>query len=168
MSMELRYDLYDTFPVSATVPNDLQLFKVAQNADNTHTEQYTNMRGAGFLPNNEKFVIDWIGCVIDDAWIQADDFGIFHKSFLLFAVQDQVLLKAPLARFIAHSAYGGFYTQTAAATAALIGLHGSGYLLDKPITLPGGVQFYVRLQQNVAASGTLQLKVIMSGIYTLP
>jgi hypothetical protein len=165
---DYRYFYYDTYVLANVVPQDAQLFRVLQGGDALHTEAFTNSRGAGVLPNNEKFVVDWIGAVVDFNLLTTDDVNFTKSAFLSFVKASFEVLKAPLAMFISHSAYGGFFAQAVAANEQAIGLHGTGMALDKPITLEGGTAFYVRIQQNVAVSAAANLKIVLGGIYTFP
>lgn len=161
----LRYFLYDTVVFGATANAESILFQVASGADATHNEQFTNMRGAGSLPQTESMEVDWIGVIIDTLLAKADVVKIFDGSILEIRVADFSVIKAPTALFIAQSAYGGNQIQAAAADSMTIGLLGDGYELDKHIMLPGGTPFKVRMLQGPAVGAGANLKVVLGGTY---
>lgn len=163
----MKYDfvLYDTAPFANAANTDLTLFQVPRGGDATHNEQYTNMRGAGTLPANEQFDVSWIGLIIDHNTLIADIPKIQVASFFEFIYMDKSILKLPLAMIIAASAYGGFYTQAAAADEAAIGLLGNGLSLNLPIVIKGGDAFRARVYQGTALSGTVNFKLAFRGIY---
>lgn len=169
MAMDLRYYLYDTAILSTVVNTEFQLFKVPQGGDATHTENFTNMRGAGSLPTEEKFIIDWVGVIIDYDTVIGDIRKMWLKSFLEIRVNDKSVLKAPLIMFSNQNMYGGHYTQAAAADQYAVGPMGDGMELDKKIEIPGGTSFFIRLFQGTALSAaTCNTKVVLGGVYTLP
>lgn len=165
--MDLHYILYDTAAFSTVANTEFQLFKTAQGADATHSEAFTNMRASGILPNEEKMIIQKIHLIPDFNTVTADMHKLFLSTFIEIKVSDKTMLKAPAALFVSQAAYGGFYTQAAAANEYLVGLLGDGFDLKKEIPLPGGVSFYVRVVQGTALSTTCNLKVALEGIYTL-
>lgn len=160
---DYRYDIYDTAVFGAAAATTFDLFQVPQGADATHTESFTNARGSGQFPVKENFLIDWIGVIYDYNTVLADIPKIQVGSFLKVIVNNFEILKAPLARFIANSAYGGHYSQAAAADEAVIGLIGNGYFLDIPILIPGGTQFKVQLFQNLAITAASNMKTVLCG-----
>lgn len=163
------YTLYDTAALGNSAPAEFNLFQVAQGADSTHTESYTNMRGSGALPSEEAFTVERIGVFPDVSLAAADVPKVWINSFLEFRIADRTVLKAPLAVFADHGAYSGHYTQGTAADLAIIGRMGSGYALDIPIQIPGGTAFRVRLYQGTALSAANQyLKVVLYGVLVLP
>ncbi len=161
--------LYDTAVFGTTAGAEHTLFQVAQGGDSTHVEAFTNMRGAGSLPNDEDFRVDEIAVFPDVNASAADLQNMTIGSFLEVRVSDKTVLKAPLAMFMKHAAYGGLYTQATAANEALIGLLGDGYKLPIPIAIPGGTSFRVRIYQGTAMSAASQnLKVALNGVLTMP
>src|SRR6267142_4480250 len=137
------YVIFYTWIAGATANDEFQLFQVQQNGDATHTEQFTNMRGPGSFPQDETFVLDRIGIIVDHDIIQADVTKLFMGGFLEIRQVDRTVLKAPLSLFSEANAYGGSDTTTAAANGNVIGLLGSGFQLrpGMEITLNGGQGF---------------------------
>lgn len=166
--MDLDYILYDTIPLGTVINTEFQLFKVAQGGDATHTENFTNMRGAGSLPIGEAFVVNRIGLIIDANTVVADLHNLFLKSFVEIRVNDKSLLKMPAALASDANMYGGHYTQTAAANEYTVGLEGDGFDLAIPIKIPGGNSFFVRYFQGTVMTATVNMKVYLRGTYTLP
>ncbi|SRR5260221_7332542 len=165
--INLRYMLYDTVVFGATANAESILFQVASGADATHNEQFTNMRGAGSLPQTEKMVVDKVSVVIDKVLAKADVVDIFNGSILEIRVADFTVLKGPSALFIDASAYGGSISVAAATDVTSIALKGDGYELDQTITLPGGTPFKVRVLQGPAVTAGTNIKVVLHGIYTV-
>lgn len=164
---DLRYMLYDTVVFGATANAESILFQVASGADATHNEQFTNMRGAGSLPQTEKMVVDKISCVIDKALAKADLYDIFNGSILEVRIADFTVIKGPFAKFIDASAYGGSVQVAAASDVFTVGLLGDGFELDHTIELPGGTPFKVRVLQGPAVTAGSNVKVVLGGIYTV-
>ena len=165
---DLDYVLYDTAVFGATANNESVLFQVAQGGDATHTESFTNMRGAGQLPQAEAFSVEWIGVNPDHALVEADIEAIWRGSFLEIRVADLTVLKAPLRLFADQADYQGHFAQAAAANRVIIGLRGEGYALTKPISIPGGTYFRVRVVQGPAVTAGSNMKVNMRGTLTIP
>lgn len=165
---DLRFYLYDTAVFGAVANAESNLFQVVTGGDATHNEQFTNMRASGALPQQEKFDVDWIGVIVDFQPAKADLDTLFDSAFLEVRVADFSVIKAPLALFVAASAYGGAIQQTAASDTLSVGLLGDGLELDKHIIIPGGTPFKVRLVQGPAVTAGSNLKVVLSGIYTIP
>lgn len=167
MPTDLHYILYDTAPFNNVANTEFQLFKVAQGADATHTENYTNMRASGILPNEEKMVLKKIHAIVDGHAAIADIYKWYQASFLELKVNDQTKLKAPLAMFSSRNRFGGLYTQGTPANENIIGLEGDGFSLLMDILIPGGTSFFCRLFQGTALSGQMNIKIGLEGIYTL-
>lgn len=164
---DLRYFLYDTVTYGATANAESILFQVASGGDATHNEQFTNMRGAGSLPQQEKFEVDWIGMVVDSVFAKADLVQVLDSSIFEIRVADFSVIKAPAALFIAQSAYGGAPLQATIVDTPTIALLGDGYELDKHIEINGGTPFKVRILQGPAVTAGTKFKVILGGIYTV-
>lgn len=164
--------LFDTAPFGTTANTENLLFKVARGADSTHTESFTNMRGAGQLPATEKFVVRRISAVVDYNITQADVPKWFLASFLDFRVLDRTVFFAPLALLADASGYGGSDTTTAGANGNRVGLLGDGYAFPDPafyLTLLGGESWYVRVVQGTAlAAGSSNIKIVLHGVLTIP
>lgn len=165
---DYRYDLYDTYVFGAAASQG-RLFQVAEGGDATHTTAFTNMRGAGVLPQNEKLVVDWIGAIEVYVPLIANRVNIFNASWLEFIVSNNSVLKIPLIRAWALNLYGGHFTQAAAADLAVIGRAGNGYdLKDHPITLDGGTQFTLVVNQGTAVAAASNVLFVLSGVLTRP
>lgn len=165
--MDLSYVLYDTLSTGTAAFESL-LFQVAQGADTTHTEDFTNMRGAGSLPSSEKFTIKTLGVSIDPAITPADISKLFVGSFLQLRVYDQVLLWVPLVYCIWHAGWQGFSNLTAAAGLYATGSLDYGFMLENPIELPPGAKFAVRVKSTQATAASTKVVVGLQGILTLP
>ena len=166
--MDLDYILYDT-AVFGTVANfESVLFQVAQGADVTHVESFTNMRGAGALPQEEAFKCNWLGVTVDFTSTLPQDYkAMWLASFLEFRLSDKTVLKIPLAAAAAYSAFSGHYSQAAAADNAAVSLMGNGYTLDIPIEISGGTAFRVRVVQGtVLSAASKNVKILLGGILT--
>lgn len=156
-------DMYDTAAFT-NVAGEFLLFQVSQGSDATHTENFTNSRGAGQIPQNESFTVKWIGAIIDFNGVVADVQNVPISSFIEIRVNEITVLKVPLARIMARSSYSGHYTQATAADESLIGLEGNGYMLETPIVIKGGVSFKVRVVQGTALSTTgRNVKIVLGG-----
>ncbi len=165
---DYSWTMYDTAPFGASASVTNELFQVAQGGDATHTKSYTNSRGAGQLPVLEKMMVENIKVIYDYNTVLADIPKIQVGSYLEFIVNNKTVLLARLAEFIAHSAYGGHYSQAAAADEAVIGLKGDGYELKIPILIPGGTQFKVNVFQGTALAGaSSNLVVALVGTLTM-
>jgi hypothetical protein len=161
------FTLYDTAVFGATANTLHELFQVAQGADATHTKSFTNSRGAGSLPVTEQFVVTRVKVLYDHNTVTADVPKFHPGSYLEFILNNQTILIAPLAEFIANSGYGGHYSQAAAADEAVIGLLGDGYVLTKPIVIKGGTAFKVQLFQSLAVTAASNMKAALDGILTM-
>lgn len=167
--MELRYPLYDTAVFGAAANTEHMLFQVTAQADATHTENFTNSLGPGNLPREYSFLCDWIGAIVDHNAVIADPTLFFTQSFLEIRVAEDTKIKLPLQMCVANSAYGGHFTQTAAADRSMIGLAGQGFnLADRPIPIAGGVNFKVRVFQGLAVTASSEIKIVLNGILTRP
>lgn len=164
----IRYQMYDTAIFSTSLAGEQVLFGVAQGADATHNKGYTNSRGAGSFPQNEKFVIDRIGVFCDENNVlPADLINLWRQSYLEIRVQDVTQWLSPLRSLAYQNAFGGHYSQTAAANGTAVGLMGDGYELDIPIEVAGGAAFKVIVNQGtVLATATQQIKVVLDGLLT--
>lgn len=165
---ELRYDLYDTFVFGAAAGQG-RLFQVAEGGDAVHTTAFTNSRGAGVIPQNEKFVIDWIGAVEDYIPLIANRVNIFLGSWVELIISNTSVLKVRLQRIWAHNEYGGHFTQLAAADLSIIGRSGNGYsLADHPLTIDGGTQFTLIVNQGTAVAAASNVVFVLGGTLTRP
>lgn len=165
---DLRYFLYDTAVFGTTAGTEHVLFQVAQGGDATHTEDFTNSRGAGSLPSEERFVCDRIGVFVDAAIADAEVEKVFTGSFLEIRVADKSVFKAPLKVCAGYGGWSGHFTQATAANRALIG-PAQGYChLDIPIEIPGGTAFRVRVYQKTALAAAANVKVVLGGVLSTP
>lgn len=165
--IKLRYTLYDTWQPSTVANAQATLFQVPQGGDATHTQSFTNMRGAGALPQTEMFEIDWIGLVVDSAPAVADILKLFYGGIAEIRVADFSMLVTPLSLLVARSAYSGDNVQATPADTPTIGLLGDGFYLDQHIMIGGAIPFKVLLTQSQALAATRNLKFIFSGLYTI-
>lgn len=164
---DFSFVLYDTAPFGATAGTDHVLFQVSQGADSTHTEAYTNSRGAGQLPTEEKFLLKRLHAIIDHNTALADIPKIFNASYFELRVSDKIVFKCPLAMLSSKNSYGGHYTQAAAADEAVIGLDGEGYELEIPIEIQGGVSFRPKVYQGTAVTASSNIKIVLEGTLTM-
>jgi len=165
--MDLSYTLFDT-QATGTAAFDAVLFQVAQGADATHTEDFTNMRGAGSLPSSEKFVCEHVGVAFSPAVAAADIAAIAVASLLQLRLYDQVVLYIPLVFAFYKSGYSGFNNLAAGAGLQATGIYEQGYKLDKPIEIPGGAKFAARVKTTVATAASTKLLVSLTGTLSLP
>lgn len=166
--MDLDFTLYDTAVFGATANAESVLFQLAQGADATHTEAFTNSRGAGQLPQTEQFTCRWIGVRPVHALVEADIEPIWRGSFLEVRIADQTVLKAPLALFAAYAAFGGHFTQAAGANRVMAGLAGTGMELAHDIVIPGGTAYRVRVVQGPAVTAGSNMVVMLRGTLAIP
>lgn len=166
--MDIHTTLYDTWQPGTTASAEATLFQTPQGGDSTHTESFTNCRGAGQLPSGEKFEIKKVKLIIDEMIAEADFDTRLYGGFLEVRVKDKTLLKAPAQMFFAHSAYGGNNLQATAALIQSIGPLGDGFALDIPILINGGERFTVRCVQGAAFAAAIDHKVVLEGILSLP
>lgn len=157
------YDLYDTVPFNNVAAVTFALFKVGEGADSTHTRQYTNMRGNGSLPTNEKFTVRSIHLIAESSPVLADIEKLYENCWLEFIYNNLSILRSPLRLFASASDWYGHYTQAAAADATILGAGGMGRNLSIPIELKGGTSFEVDVYQNVALSAAFSFKLVLRG-----
>lgn len=164
---DFPFSIYDTavFGNSAKVVHTL--FQVAVNQDSTHDRFFTNMRGSGQFPTNEKFLITSIEVFSDANFIEDDRENLWLNSYLQLIYKDLLILSIPLRLASGHNSFGGHFTQAVAADEALIGLEGSGYLLPRPQLIEGGNSFKAEVGQGTAMSAASQnVKVALMGVLT--
>lgn len=162
---KLRYDLYDTAFFGTTLATLYTLFQASQGSSSTLTKAVTNSRGAGQLPQNESFEVDWIGVFLDEIPVVGDAQKVWVDSYSEIRVNDETVLLTPLRRLAALNSFGGHFGQASAADLAAIGLNGLGFPLDIPIVIPGGTSFRVDIFQGTALASTTQsVRFVMSGI----
>lgn len=168
--MKYRYTLYDSMVFGVAVQQEQALFQVPQGGDTTHTKSFTNMRGAGALPNQEKFVIDRIGVYMDFLnLVPADLENVWLSNYLELRVADNSVLLIPLRAAAQYNEFNGFYSQGAAANGTLGGLQGDGYVLDIPVEVPGGTALRVNLPQVTALTvAAVPVRVLLHGILDRP
>lgn len=168
MAVDRHYILWDTI-VLGTVPNaESILFQVAQGGDATHTENFTNSRGAGVLPGEEKFLIKRIHLIVDSDILPADIKVWTFGSFLELKVNDKTEIKLPAQLCVSQSAYQGHFV-TATLEKAAVGQIGDGFEIDNPIVVPGATPWRVRfVQGTVLAVGSKNLRCGLEGILTSP
>lgn len=165
---DLRYALYDTYVFGAAASSG-RLFQVAEGGDATHVTAFTNSRGAGVIPQNEKFTIDRIYAIEDYIPLIANRVNITIASWIELIVSNRSVLKIPLILCWYNNAYGGHFAQAAAADLAVIGRMGQGYdLTDHPIVIDGGNQFVVVVNQGTAVAAASNVKFVLNGILTTP
>lgn len=165
---DLTYTLYDTAVFGATVNNESILFTVAQGSDATHSEAFTNSRGAAQLPVGEKFLIQKVFAIPNHALLNADVEPIWRNSFLQIRVADFNYLWIPLVLAAYRADYGGHFGQAAAADLARIGRDGDGYDLgERPIEIPGGTAFRVRVLQGPAVAANTNIWIGLHGVLTV-
>lgn len=165
--VNLHFQLYDTWTPSTTANAESILFQVIQGGDATHNEQFTNMRGAGALPQTEKMVINKIKIQPDVILTKADVLILYYNALIEFKLSDFSYFKVPVMQCIDHAAWSGAPLEATIADTITIGPWGQGWELVNPISIPGAQPFKVRLIQGAALSGASRIKVILEGIYTL-
>lgn len=165
-----RYTLYDSMIFGTAAQAEQPLFQVQQGGDTTHTKSFTNMRGAGSLPNQESFTIDKIGVYMDFLnLVPADLENVWLSNYLELRVADNSVLLIPLRAAAQYNGFNGFYSQAAAANASLGGLVGDGYALDLPILVPGGTALRVNMPQVTALTvASVPVRVLLHGILDRP
>jgi len=166
--MDIHTTLYDTWQPSTVASAEAILFQTPQGGDSTHTESFTNSRGAGVLPSGEKFTIKTVKLILDKMIAEANFDTRLYGGFIELRVKDKTLLKAPAAMFFAHSAYSGITTEATAALIQSVGPLGDGFTLDIPIIINGGERFQVRCVQGAAFAAAMDHKVVLEGVLSLP
>lgn len=166
---ELNYVLYDTAEFGVSADAEHVLFQVAQGADSTHNEKFTNSRGSGVLPNQESFLLKGLRVFADYDVPEADVKKIWRDSYIEIRVADRTLFKAPLTLVASHNSFGGVVNQANAADGAIVGIHGKGFMFDIPIKIDGGKAFKVNIYQGTAlASANSSIKVCLIGNLNMP
>jgi len=160
-----KYVLFDSID-TGTAAFDTLLFQVASGADPTHSETYTNMRGAGSLPGAEKFTLNKVSLIVPPTLSPSDTNIIFKDSILQFRLLNQVLLWIPLIVAVDYSFHNGFFTLATAANNQVYGNLGEGYVVDPPIDISGGEKFDVRVKTTTPTSLSYRLVVALVGILT--
>lgn len=165
---DVTFTLYDTVPMGNVAAVETVLFQVAQGGDATHTEAFTNSRGAGTLPQGEAFSINNVGVVpAFNTALLADYQDLWRNSFLQIRIADTNYLQIPLYLAAKRAGWLGVGLQTAAANDAMIGLAGDGYDLPIPIIVPGGKAWRVRVVQGIALSAAnLNVIITLTGVLT--
>ena len=166
--MDIHTTLYDTWQPGTTASAEATLFQTPQGGDATHTESFTNARGAGQLPSGEKFLLKKVKLIIDGQIAEVDFDTRLYGGFIEIRVKDKTVLKAPAQMFFAHSAYGGHFLQATAALTQSIGPTGDGFVLELPIEINGGERFVIRCVQGAAFASAIDHKVVLEGVLTLP
>lgn len=165
---DLRYALYDTYVFGAAASNG-RLFQVAEGGDATHTTAFTNSRGAGVIPQNEKFQIKHIYAIEDYVPLIANRANITIASWLELIVSNKSVLKIPLILAWYSNSYGGHFTQAAAADLAVIGRLGYGFdVSEQPIPINGGEQFTLIVNQGTAVAAASNVKFVLDGVLSIP
>lgn len=166
---DYSFHIYDTALFGVTAGTTHTLFQVPQGGDATHVMDFTNMRGAGQFPVNEKFTIRKIMVASESELAEADVTAWYRLSYLKLLRSNHEDLISPLLPLIAYAGFGGHFTQAAAANRALIGRMGEGYVLTPNISIDGGDAFKIEVFQGVALSAANQrIKVILEGILNSP
>lgn len=159
------YVLYDTANLADAANVDHVLFQTVEGATPTAGTPFTNMRGNGQLPPAERFEFSKIQAIIDYPILLADVQAILYQSYISVEKQQKRLLIAPLAMFIASSAYGGTLEPASPADETVIGLIGDGFMLKENIVLSDGVPFRVVLHQGLALTAAASyVKVALIGM----
>lgn len=153
---DYSFVLYDHAPLGNAANITHVLFQTAAGADATHTPGYTNSRGAGQLPQNEKFMVERLSCSIDVNGLVADAINTWVQGVVRIRVSDEVVFEAPLRECVGKTSFSGMYTQASAAEENAVGLMGDGYELRIPLVIPGGTAFRVEIFQTTALSTTAQ------------
>lgn len=166
--MDLRYILYDTAAVPLAAAQNVILFQNGEGSAAAFVESVTNMRGSGSLPSSEKFVAQMLYCWPETELAEADLHTFWAGALIEIKVLDQTLLKIPARLALYSAAFGGHFTQVAAANRTAIGPEAYGYSLNPSIEIPGATRFSVRFYKNAAAAGIINVKVALDGILTLP
>lgn len=163
--MKLTYPIFDTLVMGVAVQAEQALFQVQQGGDATHTKSFTNMRGAGAFPNQEKFTVYKIGVFVDfNVILPADLYNVWIGNYLELRVADQTMIQAPLRMFAQYNAFNGHYSQAAAANGTMGGIQNDGYELPQPVVIPGGTAFRVNIPQTVVLSvASINVRVILHG-----
>ena len=166
----LYYPIWDTAVFGAAANTEFLLFQVAQQGDATHTESFTNSRGAGVFPASESYLIKKVSVVVDFNILQANAQTWYVGAFLEIRVSDVIRFKAPLQLLMDASAFGGASSTTAGANQNTVGLLGDGFELppDRFINVPGGAPWKVRVFQVTAAAASSNIKVVLQGDLTIP
>lgn len=162
------YPLFDTVVLGTAADTLHTLFQVSEGADSVHTAQFTNMRGAGILPQEERFVIRKIHAIVQGEVAEADLPLLFQGNYLEVVINNDTLFRAPLHLCSSHNAYGGAVNQAAAANNLAIGMMGMGLDINPTISLQGGRNFKVRVYQESALSVTENMLIVLEGVLTLP
>lgn len=157
------FDLYDSVVFGATPDLTQSLFQVGEGADATHVREFTNMRGAGSLPQGEEFLVRSIHCISEMSPPQADIEKIYQDSYLEFILNNLSILRSPLRVFASHSDWSGQFTQAAAADITALGAVGMGRSLSIPVLIKGGTGFKVNLYNGTALSANHTLRILLRG-----
>lgn len=163
--MAQSYMLYDTAIFDNAAPTPHNLFQVALNGDAVHVLNFTNMRGAGSLPQRETFMLQKIGVWVDAELPEDDLNNLWYLQTLKFVLNNEDIIIAPLSAFAMFDGFSGILTQAAAADIAAIGRLGDGWEVEPEILIEGGIPFAVEIDQQTSMSvATKQVKVGLLGI----
>jgi len=164
--MKYKYTLYDTIVFGTALQGEQKLFQTISGGDTTHSKDFTNMRGSGALPQQEKFTIQKVGVFVDfNNLVQTDIINVWIKNYLEIRIADNSVLLIPLRAAAQYNGFNGFYSQAAAANGVLGGLVGDGYDIDPSIELAGGTPLAVNVPQNtVMTVANVLVRVLLHGI----
>ena len=163
--MPQPYMLYDTAILDDSAPTNHVLYQVPKNGDSTHILAFTNMRGAGALPQRESFIITRMYAWVDGITEQADFQNLWLDATLTLNINNEDVIIAPLVAFAWRNGYMGHFTQASAANITPIGRVGDGWTLDPQVVIPGGIPFFVEIdQQTSLGAATDQMKIGLYGI----
>ena len=166
---DYSYPIYDTALFGTTDNTTHVLFQIGEGGDATHVSDFTNMRGNGTFPQLEKFLIRKIGIMLETNATESDAEDWTLDGFLRMYLSNQIIFQAPLQMLVMNTSYSGHFTQAAAATRALIGRDGMGYMVDPMVLVRGGEAFKVEVYQGtVVAAANTRVKVILDGVLTRP
>ncbi len=113
---QISWIFYDTQTLNN---NTKDYFQTAEGAA-TNTDLDTNMVGNGFLPTGNKFYLRGISVSLDADETLANAEGLIKSSVLSLTINSKLYFKVLTLSLPAGGGLTGFYSQTTAATGALI------------------------------------------------
>jgi len=163
----LHTTLFDTWPIPVAAAPPALLFQVVRGGDAVHIATFTNMRGAGQLPSTEEFEIHKIYIIPDRQATVLDPVALLHQSLVELRIKERTVFSCPARYLCAGPAWQGMTVAVAFEAAELIN---EPFILDLPLTIPGGVSFVVECTPSAALfpAAIFNIVVVLEGYLNTP
>jgi len=163
MPEQIDWVLYHTKASGTNASAELTFF---DDSESNSGLQVTNMEVRGQLPSSQRFTIDKIKVLLDVEAATGDVKDLLDSAVLELNVNNRRMLIAPLIEFC-----GGvnLNPETTASTTDDARTIGPEFELKKPLQIPGGVPFNVKITiGKTAPSASSDITVMLKGILERP